>query len=94
MALSYGDNFYDSGPYGGFYLPMATESVVQQRGVEYTDTADIPRWAIQSSGASPAYPAQTRTYTVQTRNWDQIADPSGAGFQATLASWTRTELHN
>ncbi len=73
---------------------MATESVAQERGVEYTDTHDVPRYAIQSSGAAPAYPSQTRTYTVQKKNWDQIGDPSGAGYAATLATWTRTELHN
>ncbi len=73
---------------------MATESVSQERGVEYTDTADIPRYAIQSSGSAPAYPSQTRTYTVSTKNWDMTSDYTGAGFSATQASWTRTESHN
>lgn len=70
------------------------DDTAQERGTLYTDTADLPNTAQEQYGAVPTYPAQSRTYTVQTRNWDQIADPSGAGYAATLTSWTRTEFHN
>lgn len=70
------------------------ESVPQERGTEYTDTQGLPNYAEGSSGVSPDYPAQTRTYVVQTRNWDQTLDPTANGLAATQVSWTRTERHN
>jgi hypothetical protein len=86
---------------------MAAERVVQESNVIFTDTQDVPQWANEAYGAAPSYPAQTRTYTVATKNWDmtggsiyngtaraQGADTTGQGYAATQKSWTRTEYHN
>lgn len=70
------------------------ETVPQERGTEYTDTQGLPNYAQEGTGVSPDYPAQTRTYVVQTRNWDQTADGTANGLAATQTSWTRTESHN
>lgn len=70
------------------------ESVPQERGTEYTDTQGLPNYAQEGTGTAPDYPAQTRTYTVQSRNWDMTSDPTASGYAATQYSWTRTESHN
>lgn len=69
----------------------------QQKETQYTDTADFPRYSDYagfSSYSYPTYPAQSRTYVVQTSNWDQTQDYTASGLAATQATWTRTELHN
>lgn len=70
------------------------QDVTEERGTEYTDTQALPNYAEESSGAAPAYPAQTRTYIAQNRNWDMTSDYTASGLAATQFSWTRTESHN